>query len=122
MYTKGKWEVSKMYDDGSVHIHGGANQEYVCSVQIEQIGGGAIAEVMEEGRLANARLIAEAGTIANKTGFTPKQLAEQKADLLEACKLAREALKDHVQYDDGESLERDGFNATNAAITKAEQK
>lgn len=34
---------------------------------------------------ANARLIAEAGTVTNETGFTPKQLAEQKADLLEAC-------------------------------------
>ena len=59
-HTKGKWEVSKMYDDGSVHIHGDNNKEYVCSVQIKQISGGAIAEAMESGRKANARLIATA--------------------------------------------------------------
>lgn len=32
--------------------------------------------------LANAQLIAEAGTVTNETGYTPRQLAEQKAELL----------------------------------------
>jgi len=54
-YTKGKLSVSQMYDDGSIHIHGGDNKDYICSVQIKQIGGGAIAEVMEAVRLANAQ-------------------------------------------------------------------
>ena len=43
-------------------------------------------------------------------------------DLLEACRLALSALQDHLQYDDGESLERDAYNAARAAITKAEGK
>lgn len=33
---------------------------------------------------ANARLIAEAGTVHHETGLTPRQLAEQRAELLEA--------------------------------------
>ena len=32
---------------------------------------------------ANSELIAEAGTVTNETGYTPRQLAEQKAELLE---------------------------------------
>lgn len=34
---------------------------------------------------ANARLIAEAGTVYHETGFSPRQLAEQRAELLAAC-------------------------------------
>ena len=33
---------------------------------------------------ANAALIAEAGTVANETGLTPRQLANQRAELLAA--------------------------------------
>lgn len=33
---------------------------------------------------ANARLIAEAGTVAHETGLTPRQLAKQRDDLLAA--------------------------------------
>lgn len=33
---------------------------------------------------ANAALIAEAGTVANETGLTPRQLADQRAELLAA--------------------------------------
>jgi len=33
---------------------------------------------------ANARLIAEAGTVHHETGLTPRQLVEQRAELLEA--------------------------------------
>lgn len=32
-----------------------------------------------------ARLIAEAGNVANESGFTPRQLLEQRNFLLEAC-------------------------------------
>lgn len=37
-------------------------------------------------REANARLIAEAGTVASETGMTPRQLADQRKELLEVCK------------------------------------
>lgn len=39
-----------------------------------------------EEEIANARLIAEAGTVTYETGLTPRQLAEQRSELLEACK------------------------------------
>lgn len=35
---------------------------------------------------ANANLFAEAGTIANQTGLTPKQLLEQRDELLDVLK------------------------------------
>ena len=34
----------------------------------------------------NAKLIAEAGTVHNETGYSPRELADQKAELLEALK------------------------------------
>lgn len=48
-----------------------------------------IATVYEIGRSgetekANAQLIAEAGTVANETGKTPRQLADSNKELLEA--------------------------------------
>lgn len=42
-------------------------------------------------------------------------------DLLEVLKVCRDALRDHVQYDNGESLERDGYNAAIAALAKAKE-
>lgn len=41
---------------------------------------------------------------------------EERAALVTALKLCKIALKDHLQYDDGYSLERDGFNAAVAAL------
>ena len=38
---------------------------------------------------ANAQLIAEAGTVCNKLNLTPKQLADQRAELLEFVKEMR---------------------------------
>ena len=37
---------------------------------------------------ANASLIAEAGTVLHETGLTPRQLAEERAELLEALQNA----------------------------------
>ena len=36
---------------------------------------------------ANTKLIAEAGTVANETGFSPRELAGHKAELLEILNL-----------------------------------
>lgn len=41
------------------------------------------------------------------------------SQLIKALKVCQRALKDHVQYDDGESLERDGYNAATQAINDA---
>ena len=46
----------------------------------------------EEQSKANAELIADAFNTTNKTGYTPGQLAEQKAVLLAACQMAKEEL------------------------------
>jgi hypothetical protein len=37
---------------------------------------------------ANALLIAEAGTVANETGKTPRELLDQRDEAVEACKKA----------------------------------
>lgn len=47
-------------------------------------GDYVIARCGGKDREANARLITEAGNISNTTGLTPRQLAEQRAALLEA--------------------------------------
>ena len=43
---------------------------------------------------ANAKLIAEAGTVYNETGYSPRELADQKAELLEAIKYYFSVLKE----------------------------
>ncbi len=72
--TKGTWEVKK-----------GSESFYVKTPDrmIAKLSGLHTDEAKD-----NANLIAEAGTVANETGFTPRQLAEQKADLLAACEEA----------------------------------
>lgn len=53
---------------------------------------------------ANAELVADAFNTREETGLTPRQLAEQRAALLEACKsLYDELLRDHY----GEGYEPD---------------
>lgn len=42
----------------------------------------------EEVGLANANLIAESFNVAHETGLTPRQLADQRAELLEAAQFA----------------------------------
>lgn len=72
---------------------------------------------------ANARLIAEAGTVAHETGLTPRQLAEQRAELLDFA-------RDVAGLDDG-ALTRADLNyfrslilewrgSARAALAKAE--
>jgi hypothetical protein len=43
----------------------------------------------EEEMIANAKLIAEAGTVLNKTGFTPLEIAKQRDELLQALKVLK---------------------------------
>ena len=61
--------------------------------------------------IANAKLIAEAGTVANETGFSPRELADQKAELLEALQsimgfvVSLELLGHFKNYENDVSLE-----------------
>lgn len=57
------------------------------------VKGKTIAKIpVENGTHHNAELIAEAGTVANEIGFSPRQLADQKSELLEALKAYHIAL------------------------------
>lgn len=62
---------------------------------------------------ANARLIAEAGTVATETGLTPRQLAEQRAELLAEAKWALDVLVNQCGLEECE-----GLNSLRAAIAK----
>ena len=59
-----------------------------------------------------ARLIAEAGTVATETGLTPRQLADQRAELLAALECVMDRLVDRHEKDDAAIQAR-------AAIAKA---
>ena len=78
-HTPGPWEAI------GGNIYRVANIGFdlpVAMVGVPKKGGAAEVEELA----ANARLIAEAGTIATETGLTPRQLAEQRAELLEALR------------------------------------
>jgi len=63
----------------------------------------------------DARLIAEAGTVAHETGLTPRQLAEHRAELLEALQRMVEEFQGCVS-ERGQSF---AYKQANAAIAKA---
>lgn len=71
----------------------------------------------EEGQ-ANATLIAEAFNVVNETGLTPKQLAEQNKELLEALK---EVSSEYWILCAGNSNDAVLYAKCKAAIKNAEQ-
>lgn len=67
---------------------------------------------------ANARLIAEAGTVLHETGLTPRQLAEQRGELLAALKdCAVQIAQTHNR--NLTANEQAALDAARAAIAKA---
>lgn len=64
----------------------------------------------------NAALFVEAGTVANETGLTPRQLAEQRAELLAVLQKIMQQIKksDYLLFKDSSE-----FYAAHAAIKKA---
>lgn len=58
-HTPLPWKFGNTGTD-QVMILGGKNGDYVCSVQIQQMGGGVISEAMEPRRRANAKFILRA--------------------------------------------------------------
>lgn len=72
--TKGEWRLYRAGRSvGSASDHTG-----ICEVW----------ERANDEGFDNANLIAEAGTVANECGLTPRQLLEQRNELLEALELA----------------------------------
>ena len=94
-HTSGEW----ICNDASSHITstikiiaGGPHKELLVA---EALIIDSVADVPirgEESR-ANAELIAEAGTIANETGFTPRQLADMLQEKTEDCKNLADGMK-----------------------------
>ena len=87
------------------------HREGFSTVYVEaRIGGGMVQEVAACGptdagqyqQAANARLIAEAGTVHHETGLTPRQLVEQRNALVAAL-----AGLDEAYCRAGTSLSRD---------------
>lgn len=71
---------------------------------------------------ANAHFIAEAFTVAHETGLTPRQLAEQRDELLASGGSLARQLSAIIRYLDGQAYSStlSALNAFRAAIAKAE--
>ena len=106
--TPGPWGVVENYmAEGDFHPHG---------VFADFAPSGHKMPAMADSP-ANANLIAEAGTVANETGKTPRQLADENAKLREAC----EALLTEAKAWDGKRDWRTFFawDGVHAALTGA---
>lgn len=77
--TKGEWEVEKFENEFESTIYSNG----VRIAEAKSFGSG-FNDATSNQRIANAKLIAEAGTVANETGKTPRQLAEENKVLLDA--------------------------------------
>lgn len=109
-HTKVEWKLNK----GSKGILGGAMKPiFIIQTNFKEITNGPQAEIaiitpnqtaQQVGNnnfshtielnesLANAKLIAEAGTVTNECGLTPRQLLEQRNELLSALKELRDLI------------------------------
>lgn len=101
--TKGKWKVAQLNNseigkDGAIlHVVSG-----------KALYGNEICAMFQDRRKnkANAKLIADAGTTANKCGLFPSELLEQRNELLEALKSItyywntpnKGSLNEHVEH------------------------
>ena len=88
--TPGPWEIGHSSDANYMGDMGAGG------LYIQQCGGGRVVicemDATTENRQSNADLIAEAGTVANETGLTPRQLADQRGELLAALRWCVEAM------------------------------
>lgn len=96
-YTESPWKKGKTSPDQIMLL--GSSGNYVCHIQIQQTGGGAIAAFMEKERLANAQLI------------------EAAPDMFEALVMARHVIGQLTQ----DSLFDNAKTKINEVIAKATQ-
>lgn len=81
-HTKGPWAID--WNVSRIDVFSSDAATLIATIRRSTPSDGIDADAR-----ANARLIAEAGTVATETGLTPRQLAEQRKELLEAlCDLA----------------------------------
>lgn len=83
----------------------GANDTYICHVQVTQLGGGAVAQVMQEAREANAAFIVKA--------------ANCHESLVRALQFTRKYIA--LRTDRGDEFPSQLVSAIDAALKQAEQ-
>ena len=89
-FTPGPWVLGNTSHHETMIIGRGGKGDYVCHVQFEQIGGGAIASAMEPARRANARLIAAAPELYAACQYIVD--AAENGDEMTAVEMATAAL------------------------------
>lgn len=110
-------------------------REGFSTVYVEaRIGGGMLQEVAacgptqagQDQQTANARLIAEAGTVYHEYGLTPRELAEQRDAFIAACRKMiewDEREKDHsIDFYARMDLCDEAFKLMRAALANTERK
>lgn len=118
--TGGEWQYAKFPHPDKEHakhgisgfrVYGEGGEIPVCELMPRPYAPFAVGE-------ANAAFIAEAGTVAHETGLTPRQLADQRDELLAALKRTECIIADHVS-----GVERTAWpevlKSARAAITNA---
>lgn len=78
--TKGTWEV---LDAVKIYVHCSEGDEVICEIPLDYKTDFDKTHVE---LLAHATFIAEAGTVHNETGFTPRELLKQRDTLRTAAK------------------------------------
>ncbi len=68
---------------------------------------------------ANAQLIADAGTTANKCGLLPSELLEQRNELLETLQGTMKALKRMIDKYNPDTIEAEWVGNANESLLKA---
>lgn len=101
--TKGEWKVCLPENNSDYQTYVYVKDDVICDFY------GLRAK-------ENAKLTAEAGTVANETGLTPRQLLEQRDELLDACK---EFVR---KVECGEARSKRSYSQMKSAIAKAEGK
>ena len=95
--TAGPWRFE--YNDHFFEVRAeGRYRGGICNVHSAEYIGGITRSESE----ANASLIAEAGTVYHETGLTPRELAEQRAELLEALEWANKHIHGDIEYDNSD--------------------
>jgi len=112
LITAGTWEAQEVLLGENIDLSGA----YTCFVNTPTRIKGAVA--CGESRtqaIANALLIAEAGTVANESGLSPRELLNQRNELLS---LLRRATYDHQNN----AWTPDTYLKIEAAINQAAKK
>lgn len=112
--TEGEWKAksSPNYHDpkaSKIEIHSRMSQGWIAKVQDNGV-------IRHKEGLSNAKLIADAGTTANKCGLLPSELLEQRDELLEALQKMCEYHEKMATWDKGDN----GYYSAKKLIQKIE--